>query len=176
MSDAENGQGSATEPSAWPTDVSAAPTILLSTAIRYLDQQVTSNARLDEAIRQLATASTIVLPLVFGLLGNTLNDLSIGIAVFICAAMGAYLLVLSTALYNSYTPGIDYRPNLSVAEQHSASLSGIELEQWIVQDIRVGVEANDAMLRRKRLVAGLVMGAFFIEGVSLVLAALLTIA
>lgn len=147
-------------------------------ARHFLDVQLTTLDSLSTKTTQYLSVASLALPVTFALL-RTADD---GVEPLpdeaqwsLLAALAAYILVLVFASAAGLIRALEFRPNIATVKEHSETVPGIYLKQWVANEYEASIAENKGVLERKARWVGAEAIAFFLEGLCLSVAAVTTL-
>ena len=123
----------------------------------------------------IVVVGSTVLPLTFGLLSIGQAEIPYWAGVSLRASLGWYVLLLITSWWASRFRGLGYRPDLLDLNEYSQSYSAPLLEQWIAIEYTRSASENERTLKQKARWVGAASTLLYLEGLSLSIAAVVTL-
>jgi hypothetical protein len=149
--------------------------IFREVAARQLDVQVTTNDVLDSRNTNIVWVGSTVVTVTFGLLAISQLDLPWSAEWSLKASLGWYVLLLGASWWASHYRGLGYRPDLFDLARYSESYSTPLLERWVAIEYTRSADDNEQLLKKKARWVGAANTLLYLEGLSLSIAALLTL-
>jgi len=165
----------AESPPALPSDGSTPEGIFREAAARQLDAQISTNDVLDSRNMNIVVVGSTVLPLTFGLLSIGQVEIPYWAGVSLRASLGRYVLLLLTSWWASRFRGLGFRPDLLDLSEHSQTYSAPLLEQWVAIEYTRSAAENERTLKQKARWVGAASTLLYLEGLSLSIAAVVTL-
>lgn len=160
----------------WHLDAQSADELLLISARRLLDTQISANDILDARATTILGSASTVLPVTIGLL----NLLSPGqhlpgvTKALIVAAIAAYVLLVLATLISFRTQGLGFRPHIEDLRTLTKTTPGGAVRRWISEEYILSIQRNRPLQQRKSRATGIAFGCLCVESVALALSALAT--
>jgi hypothetical protein len=147
-------------------------------ARHFLDIQISTMDTLDTKLTQYLSVASFALPVVVALLnvaGAQHTPIPAAAHWMLFLALVCYSVVLSCAARASRIRALDYRPDIPTLKSNSEKVSGIYLKQWVANEYAASIAVNKVELGLKAKWVGVEAFAFYLEGLCLSIAAVLTV-
>lgn len=159
------------QPAVGPTSES----VFHAAALKYLDQQVATNDRLDARSAQNFQVGSTVVTIAFGLLSFSRDQIPDRAEYSLWAALTAYGLVLVFCFVASLFRRMAYRPEIPIVRRYVDDLSGDDLQLWVSLEYMSSIEINEPVLKWKNWLVAAATLCLYVEGACLAVAALFTL-
>jgi hypothetical protein len=161
----------------WSVDAPSADELLLVSARRLLDTQVSGNDILDSRVTTILGSGSTVLPVTVGLL-NLLNngtEFSRTTHVAVVIAIVAFVSLIGCAVISFRTPSLDFRPHIEDLRDLAGTTPGGAVRRWIAEEYILSIQRNRFRQLRKSRSTLVAFLALCTESTALAVAALATL-
>jgi hypothetical protein len=144
-------------------------------ASRQLDVLISANNVLDARNMNIVSVGSTVLPVTFGLLSIGQVTIPHWADIALGASLVWYVLLPISSWRASLFRGLGFRPNLFDLSEFSENYPAPVLERWVAIEHTRSADENARILTKKARWVGAATTLLFLEGLSLSIAAVLTL-
>lgn len=149
-------------------------------ALQFLNVQVSTSDVLDARTWQIFTVASTVLPLTFALLNLSTDQAPAEANWALGAALVCYILLILFARQANAQRLLEFRPDIATLREQAeafrnVTLGGTVLREWVASEYQASIKFNRPLLASKGQWVGRMTAMLLVEGLSLAVAAILTL-